>query len=131
MTLFVVDTNISREEQMALSEQIVALRPQWAICAGHDCERLHDMIDESLVNEFAPTYDVPDDRMFLTTWHAKDTVEDVLFFTFVTAASNCSGPCRQAILIIGDSDAPLRQDIDAALREFRPHLFIDEQGSKP
>lgn len=123
VTIFIADPDVTPPEQSGLCDELVALRPYWAICGGHDCERWHDMLDESLVSLFAPSYDVPDDRLILTTWHTGASVQEVMDFTLLSMVGMEEGPCRRAILIIGDGDTEMRREVDAALRLLRPQLF--------
>jgi hypothetical protein len=61
------DVEASVDQQIRLSQQIVAQRCRNVACGGHDCERWHDIIDEC-------SYELP---LVMTTWHDGETINEV------------------------------------------------------
>ncbi|MBE9609004.1 DUF7684 family protein [Chitinilyticum piscinae] len=51
----------------------------YALCVGTDCEIWHDLIDETLLEEFG-WQGIPDDRSIMTTWHTEETLGQVYEF---------------------------------------------------
>lgn len=48
------------------------------IAWGEDCETWHDAMDHVHLEAF--NYDVPDDKFMMTTWHARETMKEALWF---------------------------------------------------
>lgn len=79
MMLVAVDTTITGAERWAVSEQIIRANCRYAVCAGHDCSRWDDSIDEALLAS-DPNFSPPDERFVMTTWHENESLDDVAFF---------------------------------------------------
>jgi hypothetical protein len=73
------------------------------LCAwGHDCERVHNVMDEMVVGSSPPeTYRAP----VTTTWHARESLEETVDFFLQSANPNEDfepvGDCHAVILTIG------------------------------
>jgi len=64
-------SNYTVEEVSELVDPLIDAGCVYFCCWGPDCERVHDIIDES---------DPYTDSVVMTTWHDKDTLEDALWF---------------------------------------------------
>ena len=71
---------------------------------GVDCERVHDIMDEIIVGDNPPETDI---GCLMTTWHAKDSLEEALeFFMFCTIPDEAYAPqgCEVGLIITIGSD---------------------------
>lgn len=71
---------------------------------GPDCERVHDIIDEVLVDR---SHDATDEDVIMTTWHDDETLEEVLWFAVNSAfpAGAYEETCKTLVVIaVGSQD---------------------------
>ena len=73
--LLVCDVTAISAEVLGEFAETALKRGMVYFCAwGPDCERVHDVVDEVVVTgEYEP-----DDKCIMTTWHAKETLEEVV-----------------------------------------------------
>ncbi len=62
-----------------LSERLLDAGAVYFCCGGADCERVHDGIDEALVDR------ISDESEIVTTWHVDEPLEEVLWFILNSA----------------------------------------------
>ncbi|MEW6073379.1 MAG: hypothetical protein AB1726_12410 [Planctomycetota bacterium] len=71
--------SLSAEDVSALIEPLLRAGASYFVCWGPDCERVHDIIDETLSysgNDFG----VPDESCIMTTWHDSEPLREALRF---------------------------------------------------
>ena len=72
----------------ALIEKLIDMGCKYFVCVGAYSEKLHDFIDDVLLDRSINSQFEDSDVM--TTWHDTETVEEVAeFFLYSTNASNC------------------------------------------
>ncbi len=52
----------------------------YVVAWGTECEKWHDTVDWSILEEF-DYGDIPDDRFVMTTWHANEPLSEAMWFT--------------------------------------------------
>jgi hypothetical protein len=58
------------------SESLLSQGAVYLLCWGPDCERVHDIIDDTLIGEAEP---IPRfDTSIMTTWHDREPLDDAL-----------------------------------------------------
>jgi len=98
--IYAAAQNIAREEQEALSDQIVASGCRYAVCAGHNCESWHDSIDLADVKRNGG--EVRDNNIVMTTWHDDESLEDIVFFFLNNTSFDYFSAARFVVLIVGE-----------------------------
>ena len=74
------------------------------VCAwGPDCERVHDIIDEVLVDRNS---DTTDEDVIMTTWHDDETLEEALWFAVNSAfpAGAYTETCKTLVAVAVGSE---------------------------
>jgi hypothetical protein len=69
------------------------------LCAwGDDCERVHDIADEVLVDHQGASGEAPE---VMTTWHAAESIEEALgfFLTCTAPMDDGEGPYRLGVVV--------------------------------
>ena len=86
--IWVVDTAVSEEDRARVTEQLVKQGCRYAVCAGHECEIWHDLIDWAFL-ETDTDFQPPNEKFVMTTWHEGESVEEVSeFFALNTSFDN-------------------------------------------
>ena len=70
-------------------------------CWGHDCERVHDIFDEELVEN---GFDDASDDTIMTTWHAEEPLKDFIHFSLLHTepTSKFRTDCSALVAIVID-----------------------------
>jgi len=78
LLLYVVDKDISKNEQIEVSDAIVEQGCRYAVCAGHKCGDWDDMIDWSVLerNNFKSN----DETDVMTSWHENESIKNIVYF---------------------------------------------------
>jgi hypothetical protein len=77
--VLVIDEDADPEWRKSISEWLVQSRCLYVMAWGTDCEVWHDSVDWA--NLEAHDYgDIADDDFIMTTWHAKDPLEEAFWF---------------------------------------------------
>jgi hypothetical protein len=79
-----LDADYSRKWQDEVAKWLVGSGCLYMMAWGANCAEFHDTVDWANIDQFAPN-EVPDDRLVMTTWHDKETLEDVLWFAQTSA----------------------------------------------
>ncbi len=107
-------------------------------CWGSGCERMHDISDELIVlfqvglmdtrptdaQDLSATGD--EGRLIMTTWHAKETLDEALHFylTDTHSGEEYESQCGCAVVLVIDQPAPVIDRIHRALLD--PEAFRAE-----
>ena len=75
----VVEGEYEPEWQREVSRWLVDSGCLYLMAWGSDCQNWHDAVDRVNIDEFAPG-DIPDDKFIMTTWHEKESLENVFWF---------------------------------------------------
>lgn len=119
VVLLVVNaTNITDEEQVRLSDSIVATGCRYAVCTGHECTTWDDSIDYSSILS-DPNYDPPDEKFVMTTWHEDESIEDVVEYFRWNTVFDDFVPKNFLILFVG----PSQELYDRTMKTI-PYLFV-------
>lgn len=103
--IYVIDANVSNEEQKTLSDQIVASGCRYAVCAGHKCSTWDDSID--MAHVMRNLGNVTEDNLVMTTWHEDEPLEDIVeLFLNYTSFGNFVAK-RMLVFVIGTNGATL------------------------
>jgi hypothetical protein len=89
------------------------------LCAwGQDCERVHDIFDETFVQR---DLEQKEDNVVMTTWHANDSLEETLWY-FMNCAFADQGYERtcQEWIVAPIGNAEWEQRIRTVFEELRP-----------
>jgi len=84
LALLVDGSRYSNEELLAFAGETLRKGLCYLVAWGPDCERVHDLFDEEVIDDdgedrYLPAGASPDD-VVITTWHAKETLAQSLFF---------------------------------------------------
>lgn len=107
--LLVTGRGISPGERAALCDRIVRLPCRYAVCAGADCERWHDVLDESFLAT-DPNFDPPDERFIMTSWHSDEPLREAARF-FLNGTSFDSFVARRFLAISVGADAAAEREV--------------------
>lgn len=113
-------TDVKMFARQALAQGLVT-----ASIWGPGCERVHDLIDEVIVSD-GKTEDAS--SVILTTWHAKESLEDALqfFVEILDPADQYSYSYGSLVIVsVGDSSYGKR------VRDFLAHSHDKDDSSPP
>ncbi len=77
--VIVVDTDVSAEWRADVSTWLVSTGCLYMCAWGRECSAWDDSVDWANLAEFE-FGDIPDDRFVMTTWHARESLADAMFF---------------------------------------------------
>ena len=109
-------TDISRDEQIQLSDKIVGTRCRYAVCFGYECSSWDDSIDMAHI-ETHPDFDPPDEEFVMTTWHENEEIEDVVEYFRWNTVFDEFVPKNFLVLFFGSS-SELKTRVFASLKNF-------------
>ena len=66
----------------SLVARLLRAGASYFVCWGADCERVHDIIDETVCDPDSD-FGAPADSCIMTTWHDRDPLREALFFFLV------------------------------------------------
>ena len=114
LLLHVASDDVTPDEQVALSEAIVAEGCRYAICSGFEASAWDDAIDCAFIETVADL-DLPGDELDLAGWNEGEELQEVAW-SFLWASS-CEGfvPRRFLALVLGGGTQDLRA-LEAAVR---------------
>ncbi len=112
--LFVNDTDVSPGEQKTISSTLTNTRCKYAVCAGHECSTWDDSIDFASL-EMYPNYEVPNDQDIMTSWHEKQSIQDIVWFGLNCTNFDFHIFKRYLILFVGPKQG-LRQEVEKAIQ---------------
>jgi len=75
---------VSVDTVSSLVESLLLAGAAYFVCWGPDCERVHDIIDEVVV-EAAWAAVAPAERCIMTTWHDSEPLSEAIRFLLVNA----------------------------------------------
>ncbi len=111
--IYANDMTITPEEQIALSDELVAAGCRNAVCAGHDCSSWDDSID--IADLKRNDWQVDDDYYVMTSWHEDESLEDIVFFFLNHTSFADFSIERMVVLVIGGP----RSTLEAIREEIR------------
>jgi hypothetical protein len=82
--LMVDARNLSTDQIVEMADSIISRKLDYVCVWGPDCERVHDILDEVIVES-----DLDDQRLVMTTWHDKETLNEAIWF-FLYCARNAT-----------------------------------------
>jgi hypothetical protein len=100
LLLVVRARDVAPDEQMLLSRQIVDSGCRYAACTGVDSSSWDDSIDQAVV-EAGLDGRRSESRTVMTTWHEKETLEEVIAFFLSHTAFEDFTPSRRLALQVG------------------------------
>ena len=77
--VILIEKTIDAADRAKISKQLVDAGCLYAMAWGIDCSSWDDSIDEANIDQFFPR-SVPDNKFVMTTWHSKESIEEVFFF---------------------------------------------------
>jgi hypothetical protein len=77
--LIVSETEVTQEWRNHVSEWLVKSGCLYVVAWGTECEKWHDTVDYSVLEEF-DYGDIPNDRFIMTTWHADEPLSEAMWF---------------------------------------------------
>jgi hypothetical protein len=104
--LLVLDPAVTKEEQTALSEQLVAQACRYAVCAGFDCSSWDDAIDWASV--MTEVEERPSHGFVMTTWHTDEPLEEVVAFFRNCVSVDDQPPAHRVAILVGEDEARQR-----------------------
>ena len=84
----IVEEDVTDERRREISRWLVASGCVYAMAWGKDCSAWDDSIDWANVDAFESS-EIPDDCLVITTWHEKESLIDVFWFSKHTAMHPC------------------------------------------
>ena len=91
---------VSADERWDISQKIVEAGCLYMMAWGQEGTLWDDSVDHASLARFLPATEVPDDALVMTTWHDKDTLEDLMFFAKYTAAQTYTDLPLRSLLIL-------------------------------
>ncbi len=114
--------NASVHEIVRLITPLLESGASYFVCWGPDCERVHDVIDETLTGPDSPIVE-PDDSCIMTTWHAQEPLEEALFFLLTSASPDAHyEKLTQAVIGVSIGSDVWATEIASALSD--THAFL-------
>jgi len=83
-TVVIVDDKPTSEWQALISEWLVESGCLYMMAWGKNCSSWDDSVDSANLAEFN-FGDIPEDKFVMTTWHEKDSLSDVFWFSKTNA----------------------------------------------
>jgi hypothetical protein len=77
--IVIVEADVTREWQWAVSQWLVRSGCLYMMAWGIDCGSWDDSVDWASLEEFDYA-DIPDDKFVMTTWHRNDTLSETFDF---------------------------------------------------
>ncbi len=77
--LIVSEAEVTQKWCNSVAEWLVKSGCLYVVAWGTECEKWHDTVDYSVLEEFAYG-DIPDDRFIMTTWHADEPISEAMWF---------------------------------------------------
>lgn len=103
LLLVVLDPEINLEERTGVSREIIRENCRYAVCFGVDCSRWDDSIDWVHL-ETDDSYNPPDDRLVMTTWHEEEPLDEVVkWFRWATTFDSFI-PGKFLVCLIGGKE---------------------------
>jgi hypothetical protein len=78
--VLIIDTGCSTTWQTLVSEWLVRSGCLYAMTWGIDCSSWHDSVDLANVDKFDYN-DIPEEEFIMTTWHAKEPLSEIFWFS--------------------------------------------------
>ncbi|HSA96324.1 MAG TPA: hypothetical protein VLJ16_09745, partial [Acidobacteriota bacterium] len=122
--IYAVDENTTREEQEAISDQIVISGCRYAVCAGYKSSSWDDSIDMAYLKRNGG--DVHDENFVMTSWHDKESLEDIVFFFLSLTSFDYFTAERFVVLLVGEDGSYLsriQREIEKQLGQQRTRLI--------
>lgn len=114
---------VSVEAVSSLVEALLRAGASYFVCWGPDCERVHDIIDETTC-EPDNGFGIPDDACIMTTWHEAQSLREALWFFLASAwPSEHYRASTRAALAIAVGSEEWAAEIGEALDH--PREFVD------
>jgi hypothetical protein len=84
LALLIDGTRLCNDELFAFAGECLRRGLCYLVAWGPGCERVHDLFDEEVIDDSGNDRYLPanasSDDVVMTTWHAKDTLAQALFF---------------------------------------------------
>ena len=113
--LILIEREVSADDRNTISRALVDGGCLFAMAWGLDCTLWDDSVDWANLECF-DYVNVPDDKFVLTTWHSKDTLEEVLYFAKFCSLTGYNDQELKELLILdlgqGSREANIRQAYD-------------------
>jgi hypothetical protein len=95
----IIATEYEPEWQREVSRWLVGSGCLYMMAWGPDCSSWDDSVDHANISDFAPD-DIPDDKFVMTTWHDKESLENVFWFAqFCAQNSYDDGSLKRTLII--------------------------------
>ncbi|MCA9560068.1 MAG: hypothetical protein KC583_16085 [Myxococcales bacterium] len=88
----------------------------YAMAWGLDCSLWDDSIDRANIERFKDR-EIPDAQFVMTTWHERESIEEVLWFAKVCAAASYSNEPLNDLLVLDFSQQDRAAFIEAAYEQ--------------
>lgn len=82
--VLVIESEVTPEWRALVSEWLVENGCLYMMAWGLDCSKWDDSVDFANLEKF-DFGDIPDDAFVMTTWHERETLEEVFWFCHVVA----------------------------------------------
>lgn len=112
--LFANDPSITPQERSDMSRRLVETGCRYAVCAGHECSAWDDAVDWACL-EMDQNFSPPDKSLVMTSWHADDSVAEVVHFGLMCTNFDQHDFRRYLVLSIGTAPE-LRDAVRAGIR---------------
>jgi hypothetical protein len=73
------DSNQTSPEAASIARALVASGCRYAVCSGYQCSQWDDAVDFAFLFS-SPDLNPPDERFVMTSWHEKESIEEVAVF---------------------------------------------------
>lgn len=118
-TFFFHDTNWNEDNLAKILNRLIKCGCVYFIFHGNRCEDAHDLAD-AVIGKLQSSQETDRD-VIMTSWHEKELIEDVIFYTFSTALPAEDSFDSYLIFSFGSSEEnthvrDLLNDIDGVIR---------------
>lgn len=109
LLLYVAASDVTPEEQIKISEAIIASGCRYAVCYGHRCSSWDDSIDLAAIEAGKE-----DKEFVMTTWHEKDSPEDVVYYFWWNTMFDDFVAERMGVFVLG-SHARIETELESEI----------------
>ncbi len=117
LLLVVCDPNVTSDERVSVSDQIVRSGCRYVCAAGHECSQWDTSVDMSYI-ESHPGLDPPPETFIMTSWHEREPISETVDFALECTNFDAHEFTRYLVAFLGE-DTPSRAEFESAMRTKR------------
>lgn len=96
------DSHCSQDQRVDIAKALLASGCRYVVCGGTECKAWHDTVDLEWAREHLDEPDaVQEAAHIMTTWHTRETPDDVAFFFVMNTTFDEHDFCRFLVVHVG------------------------------